>query len=64
MSRTLRDIKVSFVVDRPEHLPEKNGKPMFADDVVEEISDFIEQALTTWYAGRGQELLSSEPMIS
>ncbi|MFL5911258.1 MAG: hypothetical protein ACJ768_11880 [Gaiellaceae bacterium] len=64
MSRELRDLKVAFTVDRPEHLPLKNGEPMYADDVVEEISDVIEAALGIWYQGRGRDLLSGEPIVA
>lgn len=61
MSRTLGDARVCFTVSKPEHLPEKNGEQMYADDVVEELSGALDRFLGTWYTERGHELLSSPP---
>lgn len=50
-----------FTVSKSEHLPEKNGEPMYADDVAEEVRDVVGAALTAWYAERGHLMLECEP---
>ncbi len=63
MSKELRGVDIAFTVHSVEHLPEKNGEQMYADDVVAEVQAVVEAAVGEWYARRGQELLASEPLI-
>jgi hypothetical protein len=63
MSRELRTAIVAFTVHKPEHLSLKNGEQMYADDVAEEVMDAVQQALTAWYAERGNLLLACEPDV-
>ncbi|MFJ9847520.1 hypothetical protein ACIRYZ_45305 [Kitasatospora sp. NPDC101155] len=63
MSRELRHVEVTITVLDCEHLPEKNGQQMYADDVVDEIRDVLAAALATWYQQRGHQLLDYEPDI-
>lgn len=64
MSRTRCEIRVCFTVSKSEHLPEKNGEQMYADDVAEELRDALDRFLDTWYAERGHLLLDGEPNVS
>lgn len=62
MSRERRDVEISFIVNKPEHLPLKDGEQMYADDVVQEFREFLGPLIDLWYEGRGRELLDHEPM--
>jgi hypothetical protein len=63
MSRELRQLTVSFTVNKPEHLPFKDGVQMYADDVYAEVSDVVSAALGAWYRTRGHDLLTGEPLL-
>jgi hypothetical protein len=63
VSRELRRVEVTVTVLDCEHLPEKDGQPMYADDVMDEIRNVIAAALTGWYEQRGHDLLAHEPII-
>lgn len=63
MSKTLTGFKVSFTVRSSEHLPEKNGEQMYADDVADEVRDIVRAAVNEWYEQRGRELLACEPDV-
>jgi hypothetical protein len=63
VSRELRRVEVVFTVLDYEHLPEKAGDQMSADDVVDEIRGVARAALTTWYEQRGHNLLAGEPTV-
>lgn len=63
MSRELRHVQVSFVVNKPENLPLKDGEQMHADDVALEVGDVVKAAVSAWYQARGRELLAHEPLI-
>ena len=63
MSRELRRVTVSFTVDKPEHLPLKDGEQMYADDVAEELRDAVTAAVDAWYQQRGHELLACDPDV-
>ncbi|MGW5477685.1 hypothetical protein [Streptomyces sp. NPDC004008] len=63
MSKELRRIEVACTVHSAEHLPQKDGEQMHADDVIEEMRDAITAALDDWYQQRGHELLATEPLI-
>lgn len=63
MSRERRHIEVAFTVDKPEHLPSKDGEPMYADDVSQELREAIQGAVDAWYQTRGHELLACEPDV-
>lgn len=64
MSRELRHIEITCTVHKPEHLPEKNGQQMYADDVITELHDVVTTAVNGWYQRRGHELLACEPDVS
>lgn len=61
MSREIRRIEIAITVSKPEHLPEKDGEQMYADDVVEELSAVIDAAVHAWYVERGHELIEFDP---
>ncbi|MFJ9771179.1 hypothetical protein ACIRVF_08040 [Kitasatospora sp. NPDC101157] len=61
MSRELRHVEVTVTVLDCDHLPEKDGRQMYADDVMDEIRDVVAAALTGWYEQRGHDLLACEP---
>jgi hypothetical protein len=62
MGREFRRLSVAFTVHKPERLPLlPDGEHMDADDVANEISGVIKEALTAWYATRGKDLLACEP---
>lgn len=63
MSKTLTGFNVSFTVHSSEHLPEKNGEQMYADDVADEVRGIVRAAVTEWYEQRGRELLACEPDV-
>lgn len=63
MSKTLMQITVGFTALDSEHLPEKDGEQMYADDVANEVSDVVQAALTEWYEQRGRDLLACEPIV-
>lgn len=63
MSRELRHLQVAFTVNKPEHLPEKNGEQMYADDVYIELREVVTAAVDAWYLNRGHELLACEPLL-
>ncbi|MCZ4509979.1 hypothetical protein O3Q52_17590 [Streptomyces sp. ActVer] len=63
MSKTLTGFNVSFTVHSSEHLPEKNGEQMYADDVAEEVRDVVRAAVYEWYGQRGRDLLACEPDV-
>lgn len=63
MSKEMRNIGIGFTVHSSEHLPEKDGEQMYADDVATEMIDVINAALDTWYAQRGKDLLACEPIV-
>jgi hypothetical protein len=63
VSRELRHVEVAVTVLDCEHLPEKHGQQMYADDVVQEIRDIVAAALTGWYEQRGHDLLAHEPIV-
>lgn len=50
MSKTLTGFNASFTVHSSEHLPEKDGEQMCADDVADEVRDAVRAAV----AGRGE----------
>jgi hypothetical protein len=56
-------LTVGFTVHKSEHLPAKDGQPMYADDVAEEVAAVVTQALEAWYRARGVELLAVEPTV-
>lgn len=62
MSKEFRSVSFAFTVNDYERLPEKNGEQMYADDVVDEIYEVLNESLMDWYAERGHELLASEPV--
>lgn len=63
MSREYRNLSIGFTVLDYEHLPEKEGEQMYADDVVEELAGVLEDAVKYWYSVRGKNLLASEPIL-
>jgi hypothetical protein len=63
MARELRQLTVSFTVNKPEHLPLKDGQQMYADDVYTEVSDVVSAALDAWCRVRGHDLLTGEPLL-
>jgi hypothetical protein len=63
MSRTHVTFNVGFTVHSPDHLPEKDGEQMYADDVAAELSDVVHAAVNAWYAERGHQLLACEPIV-
>lgn len=63
MSKELRRIEIACTVHSPDNLPTKDGEQMYADDVVEEMRETVEAAITDWYQRRGRELLATEPMV-
>jgi len=63
VSKTYMSFSVGFTANSPDHLPVKDGEPMYADDVAEEISDIVQAALTAWYRQRGHQLLACEPNV-
>jgi len=52
-----------MVVNKPEHLPLKDGEQMYADDVVQELRGVVIAAVSAWYQERGKDLLDFEPLI-
>lgn len=62
MSKEYRSVSFGFTVLDYENLPEKNGEQMYADGVVDEVWDVVDQALKAWYSERGHELLAGEPV--
>ncbi len=64
MSKEYRNLTLGFTVKDYEDLPlDGDGDQMHADDVVDELADHLNYALKLWYAQRGHELLTSEPML-
>lgn len=64
MARELHSIEVTFIVRKPEDLPETNGEPMYAEHVCNEIRDVITTAVEQWHRDRGHELLAGgEPVV-
>lgn len=63
MSKELRRIAISCTVHSSEHLPAKDGEQMYADDVIEEMRDAVQAAVTAWYEQRGNQLLACEPDV-
>lgn len=63
MSKEFRRIGISCTVHSWEHLPEKDGEQMYADDVVSELSDVVQAAVTAWYEQRGNQLLACDPDV-
>lgn len=64
MSKELRRIAISCTVHSWEHLPAKeDGEQMYADDVISELSDVVQAAVTAWYEQRGNQLLACEPDV-
>lgn len=63
MSKELRRIEIACTVHPSDHLPEKDGEQMYADDVVSEMRDVIQATLDAWYQQRGHELLTYEPLV-
>lgn len=63
MSRELRHIEISFTVDKPEHLPTRDGEQMYADDVSAELREVLQAALDGWYETRGRDLLACGPNL-
>lgn len=63
MSKTYMSISVGFTAYDSDHLPEKNGEQMYADDVADELSDIVQAAVTAWYEQRGHQLLACEPNV-
>jgi hypothetical protein len=63
MSKTLTGFNVSFTVHSVDHLPEKDGEQMYADDVADEVRDVVQAAVNEWYERRGRELLACEPDV-
>ncbi|MFE2407064.1 hypothetical protein ACFXDE_01835 [Kitasatospora sp. NPDC059408] len=61
MSRELRHVEFTVTILDCEHLPEKDGRQMYADDVVQEIRDVVAATVTAWYQQRGHALLAYEP---
>jgi hypothetical protein len=62
MSKTLTGFNVSFTVYSSEHLPEKNGEQMYADDVADEVRAVVRRRQRR-YEQRGRELLACEPDV-
>jgi hypothetical protein len=62
MSRERHSVEVNFVVNKPEHLPSKNGEQMYADDVAHELREVVGKAVDAWYRTRGKDLLDTEPL--
>lgn len=62
MSKEFRNISVAFTVLDYERIRD-NGYDLYADDVVEELSDVIEVAIGQWYHHRGHLLLAGEPLL-
>ena len=62
MSKEYRSISLGFTVLDCEDLPAKNGVPMYADDVAEEISEVVKAAVWKWHQERGHLLLACEPV--
>jgi hypothetical protein len=64
VSRELRHVEITITVDKPERLPlGPDGEPMYADDVVAELHDIVQAAVTAWYEQRGHLLLACEPLV-
>lgn len=63
MSKTHMQMTVGFTALDSDHLPQKDGEQMYADDVAEEINSVVTAALDEWYRRRGHELLACEPMV-
>ena len=63
MSKELRRIEIACTVHSSEHLPVKDGEQMYADDVIAELSDVVQAAVTAWYEQRGHDLLACEPDV-
>lgn len=63
MSRELRHVEVVVTTEKPEHLPVKDGRQMYADDVVDELRAAVRGAVDRWYGERGHELLACEPDV-
>lgn len=62
MARERRSLEVSILVSKSDHLPQKNGEQMYADDVVQELREVLGKAVDAWYQTRGKELLDTEPL--
>lgn len=62
MSKTFQQFTMGYTVLDCEHLPEKDGEQMYADDVAEELADVIWAAVREWYERRGKDLLACEPV--
>ncbi len=63
MSKEFRNISVAFIVNDHDRILGSTGTYMYADDVVEELSDVIQDAITEWYHSRGRLLLAAEPIL-
>lgn len=63
MSSTFMNVSVGFTALDPDHLPEKDGEQMYADDVAEEVSDVVNAALAAWFERRGRVLLACAPTV-
>lgn len=63
MSKELRSLQVSITTLDSDHLPKKDGKQMYSDDVVAELRTVLQQAVDSWYQSRGKDLLACEPDV-
>lgn len=57
MSKTHYTIPFGIIVFDIEHLPDD----MDQDDVVNQVRDVVNAALTAWYEAGGKELVAFEP---
>ena len=62
MSKEFRNVSFAFTVNDSEHIADNIGSVMYADDVVDEIYEVLNEALMDWYSSRGYMLLASEPV--
>lgn len=58
MSKEFRSLSYGFTVLDCEDLP----PGWYADDVVNELDDVIQEAISVWYNTRGYQLLTGEPV--
>lgn len=62
MGGEFRHVEVSLSIPDCEHLPRlADGRRMYADDVVQEVTAIIQGAVDSWYETRGYALLDTEP---
>lgn len=59
MSKTHCNLKISFTVLDSDHLPDD----MDYIEVTLELQGVLDAAVAAWYAERGKDLVSFEPMV-